>query len=164
MEKTLVRVTVTDFEQTVSFLTKRETLLGLIASCSVNPASTGELLISADIYQRGIAAAVMAELMEFDKSIHRKGVNSFHTAISQTREKGEAFVPAFQVIDEITAEEAFSQRGCELVAIDLIQQVIQFSAGLDITTAGEITVETDSRSPKPTVTYILPQGWAVQTL
>ena len=160
----MVRVTITDFEQTISFLTNRETLMRLIASCSANPSSTRELLIAADIYQRGIAAAVMAELMEFDKSVHRQGSNSFHAAISQAEVNGEAFIPAFQVIDEVTATEAFSQRGCELVVINLTQKVIQFSADLDITSAGEITIETDSRSPKPTVTYILPQGWAVQTL
>lgn len=160
----MVRITVTDLEQTVSFLTHREALLRLIASCSVNPSSIGELLIAADIYQRGIAAEIMAELMEFDKAVQRKGVNSIHSAISQAREKGEVYAAAFQVIDEITTEEAFSPRGGELVTIDLIRQVIQPSAGLEITTAGEITVETDSRSPKPTVTYILPQGWTVQPL
>jgi hypothetical protein len=160
----LIRITITDHEQTVSFLTNRETLLRLIAGCSVNPASLEELLLATDIYQRGIAAAIMADLMEFDKAIHRKGADFLRAAISQARASGEAFAPAFQVVNAITAEEAFARRGCELAAIDLIRQVIRHSAGLDLTIAGEINVNTDRKPPAPTVTYILPQGWTIQAL
>jgi hypothetical protein len=160
----LIRVTITDLEQTVSFLTDQATLQRLIAGCSANPASLGELLIAADIYQRGIAAAVMADLMEFDKAIRQNGTGFIHAAIAQAKARGETFQMTFQVIDEITAEEALNPRGGELVAIDLTNQVIQPSAGVEITRSGEVNVESIQQSPLPTVTYILPEKWTIQAL
>jgi hypothetical protein len=160
----LIRVTITDLEQTVSFLTDQATLQRLIAGCSANPASLGELLIAADIYQRGIAAAVMADLMEFDKAIRQNGTGFIHAAIAQAKARGETFQMTFQVIDEITAEEALNPRGGELVAIDLTSQVIQPSAGVEITRSGEVNVESIQQSPLPTVTYILPEKWTIQAL
>ena len=164
MENTLVRITITDHDQTVSFLSNRETLLRLVAGCSVNPASLEELLIATDIYQRGTAATLMADLMEFDKALRMKGADFIHAAIAQARTREEPLALAFQVIDDITTEEAFIMRGCDLVVIDLAQQVIQPSAGIVITSEGEINVDTDKKLIKPTVTYILPQEWTVQAL
>src|SRR3990172_8649089 len=160
----LIRVTIIDSEQTVSFLTSKETLLRLIAACSANPTSLGELLITADIYQRGLAAAVMADLMEFDKAIRQSGTDIIHAAITQARAKEEAFLPAFQVIDEITAEEAYHTQGGELVAIDLTRQIIRVSSGLEVNHSGEVSVEAKKKSPLPTVTYILPEIWTIQAL
>ena len=162
LEKRLIRVTITDREQTISILTNREALQRLIAGCSANPASLGELLIAADIYQRGLAAAVMADMMEFDKAIRQNGVGFIHAAIRQAEARGETFLLAFQVIDEITAREAYNPRGVKLVAIDLNEQVIRSSAGVEITRSGEVNVETGKPSPLPTVTYILPERWTVQ--
>jgi hypothetical protein len=163
-EETLIRVTITDREQTVSFLTHKETLLRLVAGCSVSPASLGELLIAADIYQKGIAAAVMVDLMEFDKAIRQKGADFIHAAIAQAKASGEALILAFQVIDEITSREAFDTQRCEVVAIDLTRQIIRHSSGLEITITGEVNVEAEKKLPNPTVTYILPQGWTIQAL
>lgn len=160
----MIRVTITDREQTISFLTNPVTLQRLIAGCSANPASLGELLIAADIYQRGFAAAIMADMMEFDKAIRQNGADFLHAAIAQAETRGETFQMPFQIIDEITAEEAFNPRGGELVAIDLTNQVIRTSAGLEITRSGELNVESIQQSPLPTVTYILPEKWAIRAL
>lgn len=160
----MIRVTITDREQTISFLTTPEILQRLIAGCSANPANLGELLIAADIYQRGIAAAVMADLMEFDKAIRQHGPGSIHAAIAQARASGETFQMTFQVIDEITAEAAHNPLGSKLVAIDLTSQVIRPSAGVEVTRSGEVNVETGKQSPLPTVTYFLPEKWTIQAL
>ena len=160
----MIRVTIIDSEQTVSFLTNKETLLRLIAGCSANPASLGELLIAVDIYQRGLAASVMADLMEFDKALRQNGVDFIHAAIGQARAKEEAFLPAFQVIDEITAKEAYDTQRGELVAIDLSRLIIRASSGLEITHSGEVNVEAGKKSPLPTVTYTLPEKWKFQAV
>lgn len=160
----MIRVTIADSEQTVSFLTNQETLLRLIAGCSANPASLGELLIAADIYQRGLAAAVMAELMEFDKAIRQHEVDFIHTAIKQARSRQELFLPAFQVIDQITEEEAYATEGVELVVIDLANQIIRTSTNLEITHSGEVNIEAENKALLPKVTYTLPEKWKIQPL
>ena len=160
----MIRVTIVDREQTVSFLTNPETSQRLIAACSANPTSLEELLIATDIYQRGIAAAVMADLMEFDKSLHQNGGAVIHAAISQARAGREAFLPAFQVVDAITAQAAYEAGGGELVAIDLTNQAIRHSIGIEITHSGEVNVEAADKSPLPSVTYILPEKWTIQPL
>ena len=160
----MIRVTITDVEQTVSFLTNKETLLRLIAGCSANPASLGELLIAVDIYQRGLAAAIMADLMEFDKTLRQNGADFIHAAIGQARAKQEAFLPAFQVIDEITAQEASDTQRGELLVIDLDSQIIRVSSGLEITHSGEVNVEAEKKPPLPTVTYTLPEKWKFQAV
>jgi len=158
----LIRVTIVDREQTVSFLTNPETSQRLIAACSANPASLEELLITADIYQRGIAAAVMADLMEFDKSLHQNGGAFIQNAMSQAKAGGDAFLPAFQVVDAITAQAAHEAGGGELVAIDLTDQAIRHTTGIEITHSGEVNVEAADKSPLPSVTYILPEKWTIQ--
>ncbi len=160
----MIRVTIIDREQTISFLTHPETSQRLIAACSANPASLGELLITADIYQRGIAAAIMADLMEFDKSLHQNGEAAIHAALSQARARQETFVPAFQVVDAITAQEAYDQGSGELVAIDLTTQAIRHSAGIEISHSGDVKLGTADKSPLPSVTYILPEKWTIQPL
>ena len=160
----MVRVTIADQEQTISFLTREETVPRLVAGCSANPANLGELLIAADIYQRGIAAAVMADMIEFDKAILHHGPGWLHAAISQVEAKGEIFLMSFQVIDEITAREAYNPRGGRLVTIELTRQVIQSSPGMEIQRSGEIVVESGKQAPLPSVTYILPEKWTIRSL
>ena len=160
----MVRVTITDHQQTVSFPTSREVLLLLIAGCSVDPASLEDLLIAADSYQRGTAAAIMADLMEFDKALHRQGADYVLAIIAQSSANGEALRLAFQVIDETTSRAAFERREGDLVVIDLARKVIRPSPGVAITIEGEINLNTDKALPGPTVTYILPQGWAIQPM
>jgi hypothetical protein len=160
----MIRVTIIDAKQTVSFLTRQETTRRLVAGCSANPADLGELLIATDIYERGIAGKVMGGLMEFDKAILQKGPNFVHEAISQTEAEGEPFEMTFQVIDEDTEREARQSRECELVIFDLTKRTIQTSHELEITSSGEVQVNSGERGTSPTVTYILPQEWVIESL
>jgi hypothetical protein len=162
--KSLIRVTIVDQDQTISFLANPETLRRLIAACSAGPANIGELLIAVDIYQRGIAAAIMADLMEFDKSLHQNGDAAIQASFSQARTAPQDSLPAFQVVDAITAQAAYDPGGGELVAIDLTSQTIRHSAGIVIARSGEVKVEAADKSPLPSVTYILPEKWAIQPL
>ncbi|MCI0393331.1 MAG: hypothetical protein L0332_20430 [Chloroflexi bacterium] len=160
----MIRVTVKDGEQTVSFLASEDTTMRLVAGCSVNPANLGELLVATDVYQRGLTLAVMAELMEFDKALRQKGPVFIHHAISLARARGHPLETAFQAIDEVTESEALRPRDCELVVIDLTRKTIQMSAGLEIPRSGVVTIHSGKALTTQTVTYILPQGWAIQGL
>ena len=160
----MIRVTIIDGQQTISFLTNEATLLRLVAGCSVDPADLGELLIASDIYRPEIAAEIMSGLMEFDKTLRHKGPEFIHTAIEQAKAENRAFKMTFQVIDDITKEEAFQSRECDLAVFDLPEQVIRTSKGLEMTTSGEVPLNPERTSSSPTVTYILPQDWVIQNL
>lgn len=157
----MIRITVKDRQQTISFPSDEQALLCLVAGCSVNPASLAELLIASDIYQRGIAAAIMADLMEFDKTLRREGPDFIHAMISQAQERGQPLDLTFQVFDEVTAQAATRPLAGELVLIDLILQTIQASAGVHIPVAGEVPIRAGETARSPKVTYILPQNWTV---
>jgi hypothetical protein len=160
----LIRITIQDSQQTISFPGDEDTLLRLVAGCSVNPTSLAELLIASDIYQRGIAAAIMADLMEFDKTLQRKGADHFRSIISQAQEQARPLDLTFQVFDEVTRQAATQPLAGELVLIDLSLQTIRASAGVSIPAAGEVRIRAGETSHHPTVTYILPQNWAIEPL
>jgi hypothetical protein len=160
----MIKVTIIDTQQTISFLTNEATLLHLVAGCSVSPASLEELLIASDIYQPGIAAQIMSGLMEFDQTLHQKGPAFIRTAIEQAKAAERPFEMTFQVIDEITKELAFERRGANLAVFDLPLQVIRTSEGLEINASGDVRVDPEKKSSAPTVTYILPQDWSIQNI
>jgi len=160
----LIRVTIKDAKQTISFLAEKSTLLRLIAGCSINPADMSELLIASDIYQRGLVADLMAELMTFDKTLHRQGANFIHQAISQADGKGQPLGMAFQVIDESTQNEAFQARRCQLAIIDLTARKIRKSRDLELLSAGEVHIQIDGAETNRQVRYILPQEWEIEDL
>jgi hypothetical protein len=160
----LIRITIKDAQQTISFPGDEEALLRLVAGCSVNPTSLAELLIASDIYQRGIAATIMADLMEFDKTLRREGPDFIHTLISQAQEQGQPLDLTFQVFDEVTGKVASQPVAGELVLIDLVAQTIRASAGVHIPTAGEVRIRAGDTARNPKVTYILPHNWTVQPL
>lgn len=160
----MIRITIIDAQQTISFLTDKATLVGLVAGCSVNPADLGELLIASDIYQPKIAAEIMAGLMEFDKTLHQEGPEFIGAAIERAQAKEQPFEMTFQVIDDTTEEQALQVKECELAVFDLPERVIRTSEGLKISNSGEVRVNPEKDSASPTVTYILPQDWLIQNL
>jgi hypothetical protein len=139
-------------------------MLRFVAGCSINPANLGELLIATETYERGIASAMMADLMEFDKALSRKGSGIIQDAISAALDKGEALEAAFQVIDESTEREAMHPRACELVVLDLTQHTISASEGVTIPLSGEVYVSIGEGRTNQSVTYILPQDWTIQSI
>lgn len=160
----MVRVTIQDARQTISFLAEEATSLRLIAGCSINPADLSELLIASDIYQRGLVAGLMADLMTFDKALHRQGADFIHQAISQSDATGKPLEMAFQVIDDVTRMEAFQSKKCPLVVIDLTTRAIRKSRDLEIFPEGEVHIQIDGADSNRLVRYILPQGWAIEDL
>jgi hypothetical protein len=160
----LVRVTIKDARQTISFQAEEATLLGLIAGCSINPVEISELLIASDIYQRGLVVKLMADLMAFDKTLHRQGPDFIHQAIAQADVKEQPLLMAFQVIDEITQDEAFHAHNCQLAIIDLPAHAIRKSQDLEILPEGEVRIQIDGAETNRLVRYILPQGWVIEDL
>ena len=159
----MIRITIQDLLQTISFPGDEDTLLCLVAGCSVNPASLGDLLIASNVYRPGISTALMADLMEFDKTLHRQGEDPIHAAISQAHEQGQALQLTFQVFDEVTKQEATQPRTSDLVLIDIPEQSIHAPASLNILASGDVRIRPNEGGSSPTVTYILPQDWTIQS-
>lgn len=160
----MVRVTIIDAQQTISFLAGQDSLLRLVAGCSANPGNIGELLIATDLYQRGIAGAVMAGLMEFDKMLQRQGAGPFQDALEEAKRQDKPLQITFQVIDEASQEEALQPRACDLAVIDLTKYEIHVSPGLQIPPSGEVRIHTGQTLTDKHVTYILPQQWKIEAL
>ena len=160
----MIRITIQDKQQIISFPGDEDTLLCLVAGCSVNPTSLAELLVASDVYHRGIAATIMAELMEFDKTLRQEGPDFIHDKISRHQKRGGPLDLTFQVFDDLTRQVATQAVAGELVLIDLTVQTIRASAGVHIPAAGEVQIRAGETARKPTVTYILPQNWTVQPL
>ncbi len=159
----MIRITIQDNDQTVSFLTQQDTLHRLIAGCSADPSKLGELLIATDLYQQGIAASLMADLIEFDKRLHREGSDPIRAEIADAQAQGRPYEPAFQVVDQITEKEALRPQGCEVVLIDLTVREIRPSAGLHVPATGEVRVRTQETLTDRSITYILPKTWSIST-
>jgi hypothetical protein len=157
----VLRVTIQDVHQTISFLAELPTCMRLIAGCSINPKSLDELLIATDIYQRGLVASLMAQLMEFDKALHRHGPGAIHQQISNARQAGQPFKPAFQVIDEMTEEESRRAGDGSLVFIDLNTHLIRTSPDLNIPRKAEVRVQIGETESDRLVSYILPAEWKI---
>lgn len=160
----MVRLTIQDENQTISFLVEEATLLRLIAGCSITPADLSELLVASDIYQRGLAAELMADLMDFDKAIHDQGPAFIHQAITQAEQTGQELEMAFQVIDEVTQEEALRSHIRPLVVINLNTRTIRTSQEVDIQPAGEVRIQIGGVESERRVSYILPQEWKIEQL
>jgi hypothetical protein len=160
----LIRVTIIDAQQTISFMTSQDSLMRLVAGCSANPGDAAELLIATDLYQHGIASAVMAGLMEFDKMVQRQGPGSFLEALEQAKQQQQPFAMTFQVIDQASQEEALQPRACDLAIIDLTSCKIRTTPNSEIPTSGEVRIHTGQTLTEKHVTYILPQQWKVESL
>jgi hypothetical protein len=105
----------------------------------------------------------MADLMEFDKTLHRQGEDPIHAAISQAHEQGQALQLTFQVFDEVTKQEATQPWTPDLVLIDIPEHSIHAPVSLNILASGEVRIRPGEGSTSPTVTYILPQDWTIQS-
>jgi hypothetical protein len=160
----LIRITIQDEKQMISFLAEEATMLRLVAGCSINPTDLSELLVASDIYQRGLAAELMAGLMDFDKAVHNKGPVFIHQAIAQAREAGKELKMTFQVIDEVTQEEAMRGHLCPLVVINLNARTIQISPQVKIQPEGEVRVQIGGVESERRVSYILPREWKIEQL
>lgn len=160
----MIRLTIKDQEQSVSFLTDRETILRLVAGCSVNPVDLGELLLATEIYQPGITAGLMAGLMTFDKRLRREGLAFIREGINEASASGQPLTWPFQVVDEASRQEAFVPRACDLVVFNLTQKTIETSEGVHIPVTEEISIHSGEGMTSRKVTYVLPQDWTIKLL
>lgn len=158
-----VRVTIRGREETVSFLTGRDTALRLVAGCAANPLTLDELLLATEVYQRGIVGWLIGDLMEFDKAWQRQGdeylESAFGSGADAANEPG-----AFQVVDQLTEKAAHAPPDGGLVVIDLPAYRILVGGDMEVPAEGRVLVHTGERLTDRSITYILPQEWKIEAL
>jgi hypothetical protein len=162
-EGCVVRVTIQDREQTISFLLDEDAARRVVAACTSDPASLGDLLAAADLYQQGLAVGVMARLMEFDKALKREGPGFIQRAIAQAQAAGRPVDQAFQVIDPATEAESTAARGCDVLQIDLAKRSLLVSGDFVVAPMGKVRIHDGRAETDRVVTYVLPQHWRIGT-
>lgn len=160
----MVRLTLRDAQQAVSFLVEEEVLRRMVAACSTNPSTLEGFLLAAEAYQGGITQRVFDELMEFDRVCAREGLSAVQRQIQAARQRGEQYPFAFEVVDEVTEEESRAARGTGLVLIDLTQKTIRTSPGLEMPVYAEIQLHDGTELTGESVTYRLAAEWKVGSL
>ena len=159
----VVRMTIRDGQETVSFLAGRDTALRLVAGCAVNPLTLEELLLATEIYQRGIAAWLMGGLIEFDKAWRHGGKAYSETVFGPDADMANRPV-AFQVVDELTETAAHTPADGGLIMIDLPAHHLRVAGDLTIPVEGQVLVHNGRRLTDQSITYILPQEWEIEPL
>lgn len=158
------RVTVKDPEQTISFLTDADIAVRLIAGCSANPDTIGELLLATEVFRRGIAGAVMTSLITFDKALQRSDRTQAFEMATTTDRDGHVVWGAFQVVDDRTKARAHNAADTPLLILDLPARVISASPSIRVQPSGEILAHNGKELTGRAITYVLPQEWTVRSL
>jgi len=159
-----LRATVRDGDQTISFLVAPHIVRCLVAGCSINPATIGDLLVAAEVYLPGLARRVMTELMAFDNAIRRHGAEHARDLLRAAEQDSQGPGITFQVVEEASRREALEAGRRPLVVFDLTRKVIHASPGVELTAAGEVHVYEGERRTGQTVAYFLPAEWTIEAL
>ncbi|GIW08716.1 MAG: hypothetical protein KatS3mg060_3521 [Dehalococcoidia bacterium] len=97
----VMRYTVVDSSGRVSFIGPCAALLPMVAACSRNPSTLGELLAIADEYGANIAGYVQSGLAVFDEHNLPGNYSRIHAALDFLRDHE---LPVFRVVDDRTRD------------------------------------------------------------
>lgn len=159
----MIRVTLKDTEQTISFLTTTGVARRLVAACAANPNAAGELLRATEIFQRGVAVAVMNSLMTFDKTLQQHGLAQAQQALNAHPESNDIVHGAFQVVNDETEALASSPAGNGLLILDLARRAITAAGDFTVEVEGEIRAHNGEALTDRSITYVLPKTWTVHS-
>lgn len=154
------RVTLKDAAQTVTFLTDADIASRLIAGCSSNPGTIGELLLATEVFRRGITTAIMSGLIAFDKTHQHEGPAQALALATAATDEGIIW-GAVQVVDDQTRALAHDDGDTPLLVVDLAARTIRASGAFEVQTSGEIQAHDGKGLTGRAITYVLPQEWDV---
>ena len=160
----MIRVTLEDPQETISFLASEAIARRLVAGCSANPGTVGELLLATEVFRQGIAVDVMASLMEFDKALLRGERLPPAPDAAEPESNSSEVHSAFQVVDAQTEAQALSPTREGLVIIDLEARTISANSSLQIQASGELLAYSGNVLTDRAITYVLPKEWSLRAL
>jgi hypothetical protein len=155
-----MRFTIVDERGTVSFVGDGFLLLPLVAACAVNPTSLRDMLVQADQIDRRLRTRVLNELAVFDEHNVEGDYGAIREALVSTNGSKE---PVFRVVDEITRQRSLQPTRTGLIIFNLkdrriIEVLNHFYA---VERSGEVHLHNGTRYSRRTVSYELPDCWAI---
>jgi len=156
----VLRCTVVDGSGAVSFLVHGDALAALVAACTSNPATLGELLQQAEPYYHNLSEYVFSGLAVFDElntEGHYEAIHKLLTTLPRHRQ------PVFRVVDELTREASLRPVKAGAVIFNLrARRIVQLvNSYSEIRRIGHGRVFDGCRHTDAVFRYRLPEEWAL---
>jgi hypothetical protein len=156
----VMRFTVVDTRETISFVTRSSALTALVAACAADPLSLRELLEATRRYDRTLRDDVLNGLAVFDEH----NVPDNHAAIhQQLRTLPAQETPVFRVVDDLTRNSSLESVKAGVVLFNLPQKrIVQIQNMYEaIERAGTVNYHNGWFLSRRELSYELPQSWTI---
>jgi hypothetical protein len=155
-----MRFTIVDPRGTVSFVGDGFLMLPLVAACSANPRTLGDMLDRADQIDRRVRFEVLRGLAMFDEHNVEGNYTSIHRTLEQSTVVSE---PVIRVVDDVTRQRSLQPTHTGLILFNLkdrriVQMLNHFYA---VERSGEVHLHNGERYSRRTVSYQLPESWSI---
>lgn len=156
----VLRCTIVDAEGAVSFVTHADALPALVAACSADPASLGELLERSEPYYSGLKDYVLSGLAVFDEHNAPGAYAAIHRALEHLQPFEQ---PVFRVVDDATREASLRPVKAGAVVFNLLaKRIVQIvNSYREIRRSGYGHVHNRSGDTGAVFTYRLPRDWSL---
>lgn len=156
----LLRCTVIDRSDTVSFVVDAEALPALVKACAGSPETFGQFLEQVEPFYGGLQEAVLNGLAVFDERNTNDNYDSIHRAFEIL---GPHELPPFRAVDEPTKEMSLRAVKAGVVVFNLpARRIVQIQNSYrEITRRGRGRVFDGERFTGAVFGYRLPKEWAL---
>ena len=156
----LLRITIIGADGGISFVADAEALPALVAACSRNPLTAGELLTVAEANYGGLRDRVLNGLAIFDERNVEGNAGAIHQAFAFCAPHE---LPPFRVVDETTREQSLRPVKAGAVLFNLRQKrIVQIqNTYREITRTGRAPVFDGEAHTGRMFTYRLPREWSI---
>lgn len=156
----LMRFTVVDRQTKVSFVGPCIALEALVAACSQQPHTLGELLDAAAPYNPSLRESVLSALAVFDEHNTPANYRNILAALDFCRP---ADLPVFRVVEERTQEAALTPVKAGVVVFNLVdKRIVQIqNTYSEIRRRGRVRIMENGRPTNRVRRYELPPEWSL---
>ena len=156
----VMRFTVLDEHETVSFVTHSSALMALVAACADDPSSLRELLEFSKRYDRTLHNYVLNGLAVFDEHNIPENHASIHHQLKTLPAQD---IPVFRVVDDLTRDASLESVKAGVVLFNLPRKrIVQIQNMYEaIERAGIVNYHNGRFLSRQEFTYELPPGWTI---
>jgi hypothetical protein len=156
----LMRFTIIDRTGKVSFVGPCMALEALVAACSRQPQTLGELLDAAAPYNSALREVVLSGLAVFDEHNTPTNHRNILAALDYCRP---ADLPVFRVVEDRTQEAALTPVKAGVVVFNLVdRRIVQIqNTYSEIRRRGRVRIMEDGRPTNRVRRYELPPDWSL---
>jgi len=156
----VLRCTIIDEGGGVSFLTHGDALPALVAACTSNPSTIGDLLDRAEPYYHNLCDYVYSGLAVFDEHNAAGNYDTVHKALTTLPRHKQ---PVFRIVDDLTREASLRPVKAGAVLFNLkAKRIIQMvNSYREIRRTGRGRIFDGSEHTGAFFSYRLPEEWAL---